>query len=152
MSAVTLDPSRLLTLCIRAARKGSVRLIFQNADETAHSIADVDFALLVKKWLDGDALIELTIGTGLTIQGADENELLIEFDEDQTDMRASTYYWELLNLTAVKTWLNGDFKLHNGKFDGVESMNVITINPDGTDILIIISDSTGGSQLDGGNL
>lgn len=157
MEAVSLDPGKLLTLYMRVARRGSMRFIFKDQDGSPHAINGIDFQFLAKRWLDsGTPEIELTVGSGLTIGGDGENELLVEVDENKTNLSPATYYWQLNNLTTIKTWLNGDLVLHNGKHDSVQTNSAsITINPDGivvVEITIGDSSSVSGAWIDCGTV
>jgi hypothetical protein len=152
MSAATLDPGRLLKLYHRVARNGSIKLIFKNAAGEPVDISAIDFLVVVKRWLDDeDGLISLTIGSGLDVEGEDGNELVITITAEQATLSPLTYFWQLINNDSVKTWLNGDFVLHNGKFDAMSNDSTITINPEGNVIEITIADPVSISTIDGGN-
>lgn len=60
-------------------------------------------------------LFTLTEGDGLTVQGDDSNELLIEISEEQATVNADTYYWRLFSSSEGQTWLSGAFDFNNGE-------------------------------------
>jgi len=124
-----LGKDRLLNIKCRVNQPSVPRVLrFLNADGSAHPITDYNFRLPVKKVpLANTDLFELTIGDGLTVQGDDLNELLIEVSEEQATQRPNVYFWLLLD-DEDQAWLNGDWEFYIGKYNGVEQTETITIN------------------------
>lgn len=144
MSAVTFDPSRRLDIYFRQARAGEKILTFVDDVADPFDITAIDFELLIKDAF-GNTVVTYTEGNGLTIGGADDNELTITFDEDSTDIPTAEYYWQLNNMTDVTTWLNGKAFCHTGIFDGVTETDTITVSVEGDSITITIESGGGGS-------
>lgn len=147
MKSVTFDPAAIVTIYHRTGRAGSKTLVFANADGTPYSILGIAFQFLVKRQPGADAVITLTVGSGLAISGADNNELTISFTELQNFL-PTTYFYELYNSTIKKTWLNGDFIVHAGKFNSFSGSETVTVTT-GENIEVTITDSTI-STIDGG--
>lgn len=151
MKTISLDPAAILNIEHRSGREASRNFIFKHQDGTPFDITEIDFQMLIKKW-DQSEVISLTIDNGLTIE--EENKLTFELSEDQRSIAIGKYFWELINKTSVKTWINGDFTVHNGKHDSSVSSTEVTIVEDGEDIVITIEDSAGGNTelttIDGG--
>lgn len=149
--AASFDPAKLLALYFRIARAGSKRFIFKYSAGDPFDISAIEFELIIKRWLDGEETLKLTLGDGLSIGGAGNNELTVELDEDDTNIGAATYFWQLYNATAIKTWLNGDAHFHNGKFDApTDSETELTITTEGETITITINDGGDITDIDGG--
>lgn len=113
-NAISFDPSARLDLYCRKSRDGQKTLAFYNAAGDPYGIAGIDFKLNIKA-KPGDSLnvLQLTIGSGLTIGGGDSNELIIALTDTQTNLKLVTYYWELFNDTTDQTWMYGDFIVYN---------------------------------------
>lgn len=133
MTEIFLDKSRLVRLRARVNEASVPRvLVFQNDDGSPHEITDYDFQLIVFKRINSPAkLFTLTIGNGLTVQGDDDNELLIEITASQATQTADTYFWRLRSADEDHTWLNGPFQFHNGESDNVESEDLVKIYQNG---------------------
>ncbi len=147
-----LGKDRLLNIKCRVNQPSIPRVLrFLNADGSPHAITDYAFRLPVKKIpLANINLFELTIGDGLTVQGDDDNELLIEVTEEQATQRPNVYFWLLEGLAdgEYQAWLNGDWEFYIGKFNGVEQVDEITINTAEAVVTITIE---GGSSSGGGH-
>lgn len=137
MKSATLDPSKLLYLYFRKNRAGSKKFIFLDSDGNPFDISAIDFELFVTTNPGSRAkLIDLTIGSGLTVGGAGDNELTATVTSDDTNINEGTWFWELYRSDTEKTWLNGKAIFHVGEFDGVETPDPITIS-DGADTVTI---------------
>jgi len=146
MEGVSFTKERLLKLYARVNETGVPKVLsFFDVDadgvRTAHDITDLDFKLIVKKQSGSPTnLFALTIGSGLTVQGASSNELLIEVSEDNATQKPCTAFYQLFSIDENKTWLDGPFFFHDGEFDGVEETDEILIGDDGEIVIEISSD------------
>jgi hypothetical protein len=133
MQEIFLDKSRTIRLRARINEASVPRvLVFQNEDGSAHDISSYDFELIVFKRVNSlTKLFTLTIGAGLTVQGASNNELLIEITAAQATQKADTYFWRLYSVDEDHTWLNGPFEFHQGESDNVESEETVNIYQNG---------------------
>lgn len=141
MKQATFDPSRDLTLYFRCNRAGSKDFVFVRSNESAYSFIYTDDIELniYKNQGDKKKLISLTYISGLTLNA---NRLTASITAALSNINEGEYYWELYRTDLEKTWLCGDAIFHNGKFDGVTNdSETITVNEDGEDILITVSDS-----------
>lgn len=138
MPQATFDPARLLDLFARVARDGSIVINFTDSDSLSFDISIYEFQFFVKDY-DQSSIkrIDLSESNGITNTGT---SLEIELTEEITTLRDRVYYYELINLTINKTWLCGNFTLHNGKFDGVNSNNSVIIAENGESITIQINE------------
>lgn len=138
----TLDPSKLLYLYFRKNRAGTKKFIFVDDDGNPFDISAIEFELFVTTNPGSrEKLIELSIGDGLTVGGASNNELTATITTTNTNLNQGEYYWELYRADTNKTWLNGKAFIHVGEFDGVTNTTELTIS-DGVDtVTITISDS-----------
>lgn len=141
--ATTIDPSRRLDFPFRLRRAGSKKFIFQNSDGTAIDISTYDFVLNIKEYPGARTnTIQLTIGSGLTVGGAGNNELTASLTVANTSIREQEYYWELYKESTSKTYLNGLAPAHNGVFDGVSNdEDTLTITDGSSEVTITISDT-----------
>lgn len=144
----SLDKSRLLNFKIRIGETSVPKLLtFVNADGSPHPIIDYEFELPVKKAPVAVAnLFKLTVGDGLTVQGDDENQLLIEVNATRSSVtkQDNVFFGKLIATSEDHTWLNGDWEFHNGKYDGVTETDTITIAEDGGSVTIVVSGGSGG--------
>lgn len=133
MNAINLDPAIERTIHHRVGRGASFAITFEK-DGAPWNIEDKDFKCTVKRWFDDDddaAAIKLTIGDGLVIMGDAGNLNRLEFTiaPEDTDQPAVKHFWELVELTGVQTWFNGDFIFHKGKFSASGNTSITgTIN------------------------
>jgi hypothetical protein len=151
---VSFDPARELTMYLRSEREGAKKFIFNNADNSPFDISALDFELTLKQYLDGAKSLSLTLASGLEIGGDDNNELTVTLTAETSALSPGKYFWELLNLTAGKTWLNGDAIVHNGKYDNATTdTQTIVVNTEPDEVLITIVDPSNGTltEIDGGN-
>jgi len=139
---ISTDKSKILNIASRKGVTGQVKkLIFLNSDGTGHDITSYDFVYRFYKSsnsLVSDYLFELSVGSGLTISGADDNELNIALSASQASRRADTYFCLLLSDDEDEPWLNGDWTVHTGKFDGYEEEEEIAIYTSGNDVYITV--------------
>lgn len=150
MNEITLDKSRNIRIYARANEAGVPKVFtFLNSDGTAHAITLYDFKFIVKDKPGGTTVFELSIGDGLSISGVGSNVLIFNISQSRASIRTKTYFGYLFSVAEDHTWINSDFILHNGKFDGVgnDSEEEITINSSGGDVTITIDDSGGVSGL-----
>lgn len=133
MVNISLDKSRLVRLKARIGEDSVPRtLIFRNEDGSAHDISSYDFQLIVFKRAGSTVrLFTLGIGTGLTVQGDDDNELLIEVTAEQATQTADSYFWRLRSIAEDHTWMNGPFEFYNGESDNVEEEETVKIYQNG---------------------
>ena len=137
MTEIFLDKSRLVRLKARVNEASVPRVLdFQQADEdgvrTPHDISGYDFQLIVfKRFNSTTRLFTLTIGDGLTVQGTDSNELLIDISASRAAQKEDTYFWRLRSVTEDHTWLNGPFEFYSGESDNVESEDLVKIFQNG---------------------
>lgn len=142
IKSATLDPSKLLYLYFRKNRAGTKKFIFLDDDGNPFDISSIAFQLFVTTNPGSRAkIINLSIGSGLTVGGASNNELTATVTSDDTNLNEGTCFWELYRSDTEKTWLNGKAVFHVGEFDGVEDTNSVTIS-DGVDtVTITVADS-----------
>ena len=123
MQDVFLDKSRNVRIRARINEASVPRTFafFNDGDpRTPHDISSYDFELIVFKRINSLVkLFTLTIGAGLTVQGADLNELLVEVTAEQASVRADTYFWRLRSTGQDNTWLNGAWEFHQGESDAI---------------------------------
>lgn len=112
---------------------------FLNEDGSAHDISSYDFELIVKKIPQaGQNVFKLTVGSGLTIGGAGNNELTIEITAAQATVNPNVYFWRLYASAEDHTWLSGDFEFYAGKPKQRTQTETITIAQSGTPVTITI--------------
>lgn len=146
MEGVSFTKERLLKLYARVNETGVPKVLsFFDVDadgvRTPHDITDLDFKLIVKKQSGSPTnLFSLTIGSGLTVQGASSNELLIQVSEANATQKPCTAFWQLFSIDENKTWLDGPFFFHDGEFDGVTETEEILIGESGEIAIEISSD------------
>lgn len=141
--ATTIDPSRRLDFPFRIRRAGSKKFIFLNSDGTALDISSFDFVLNIKEYPGARTnTIQLTIGSGLTVGGAGNNELTASLTVTNTSVQEQEYYWELYKGSTSKTYLNGLAPAHNGVFDGVSNeQDTLTVTDGSSEVTITVSDT-----------
>lgn len=131
MTDVFLDKSRNVRIRARINEASAPRVFaFFNdgSPRTPHDISAYDFELIVFKRINSLVkLFTLTIGKGLTVQGDDNNELLVEITQEQASVRADTYFWLLRSRDQDNTWLNGAWEFHNGESDAIQEDNEVNI-------------------------
>lgn len=131
MQDVFLDKSRNIRIRARINEASSPRVFaFFNDGQprTPHDISSYDFELIVFKRVNSlVTLFTLTIGNGLTVQGAENNELLVEVTAAQATVRADTYFWRLRSDDEDHTWLNGAWEFHNGESDAIQEDDEVNI-------------------------
>lgn len=144
------DKSRLLNFKVRIGEVGvSVILKFRNVDGTPRDISGKGWYLPVKKEPAArNNLFQLTEGDGLTVQGDDSDELKIEISASRSNpfgsYRSDVCFGSLKTTNPNRTWLNGDWEFHNGKYDGVTETDTITVSEDGDTVYITITGSSEG--------
>jgi hypothetical protein len=141
MVDISLDKSRAVRIKARVNEASVPQVfVFTNEDGTAHDISAYDFKLYLQKRANSNVkLFTLSIGSGLTIQGSDSNELLIEVTAEQATQIADTYFWRLYSADEDHTWLNGPWEFHNGEHDAVVEETPITIKANGDQVTIEIT-------------
>jgi hypothetical protein len=144
MVDISLDKSRAVRIKARVNETSVPQtFVFTNEDGTAHDISSYDFRLYLQKRANSNVkLFTLAIGSGLTIQGAGANELLIEVTAEQATQTADTYFWRLYSADEDHTWLNGPWEFHNGEHDAVVEETPVTIKANGDQVTIQISVAT----------
>jgi hypothetical protein len=143
MTAISIDKGRLLKIHARKDRAGAIKLRFRRrSDGEPFSIAGIPFEFfVVKHVIGGDKLISLTTAAGdLTVTGDDDDELNILLSAELMALDPVTHRHQLVNLSTVKTWLNGPFEVHAGDFDDFTSEEVITVNTGDVILEVTIND------------
>jgi hypothetical protein len=130
----TLDPAKNLDLYFRKERNGSKVFTFLNAAGSAYDLTGIDFQF---KSAFAVALVILN------------NTITIDFDEDEAINRDS-YFWELYNATAGKTWLTGTAYFTSTLSAEAQDTQEITIALNGETINITINESGGTGDVNGG--
>ncbi len=145
----SLTKERLLNFKARVNESSIIKILtFRNADGTPRDISGKGWELPVKKSpYSRTDLFKLTEGNGLTVQGDDNNELAIEVSAERATVQPDVYFGRLYSSTEDKTWLDGDWEFHNGKYDGVTETDDITIYENGEEIIIEVSGSGGSVTL-----
>jgi hypothetical protein len=147
--SATIDPSRRLDLYLRVKRAGTKKFIFVDDDGAAINVSSYSFALYVKEYAgDISNTISLSVGSGLTVGGAGNNELTASFSAANTNIKEGKYYWELVKGSTSKTYLNGEVIAHNGLFDGViNDEDTITITDGADTVTIEFTESTSSGEI-----
>jgi len=130
---ISLDKSRSIRLFARVNEDSVPRtLIFQDEAGAAFDISALDFELYVfKRSNSTQKLFTLTIGDGLEVSGADDNELIISITQARATQKPDTYFWRLFSASENHTWLNGAFVFHMGESDNVEEEETVNIYQNG---------------------
>ncbi len=147
IKGVAFTKEKQLPFYARVNEAGIPRVFtFLNLDGTPHPISGYDFKVKVKEREFYPAnLFELSVGSGLTVQGASLNQLLISPTKANFTRKVGTNFWTLYSEADENTWINGPFYFHDGKFDGLET-ETETIHVGGSnDVTITISVGTGGT-------
>jgi hypothetical protein len=140
VNAATFDPAERLDLYYRKNRDGAITLVFTSSSGGAYNISANTFILKIKyKTSDITDVLSLTSGSGLTIGGVSNNELMVSITESQSDIKSVKYYWELFNDTTNQTWLCGDFVLYTGNHADIGDSSSSTILVGGTTISVSIT-------------
>lgn len=149
IASTTIDPSRRLDLYLRVKRAGSKKFIFVDDEGLPINISAYSFALYIKDY-SGDIsnTISLSVGSGLAVGGAGNNELTASFSVANTNIKEGKYYWELVKGSTTKTYLNGEVIAHNGLFDGVSNdEDTITITDGADTVTIEFTESTSSGEI-----
>lgn len=136
--ATSIDPSRRLDLYFRVKRAGSKKFIFLDASGNPIDVSAYSLALYIKEYAGARTnVIALTVGSGLTIGGAGNNEATAAFTVANTNINEGEYFLELYKGSTSKTYLNGKAIAHNGLFDGVSNDTSSVIITDGADTVTV---------------
>lgn len=149
MVDISIDKSRAVRIKARV-NEASVPQVFTftNEDGTAHDISSYDFKLYVFKRANSTVkLFTLSVGSGLTVQGSGNNELLIEVTDTQASQIPDTYFWRLYSADEDHTWLNGPWEFHNGEHDAVVEEETIEIKANGDTVIIEITAGSTASAI-----
>jgi hypothetical protein len=147
---ITFDPSREIEVYFRVNRAGNPKaFVFVDANGAAYDISGKTFEFFVKDNAQStDKRISLTVANGgLNVSGAGNNRLNLVVTEEDTALKARTYYCELYEQGDKFTWLNGRAIGHNGTFDGVTETTGVTVNVDGDEVTITVEMSGGDVTL-----
>lgn len=143
--ATSFDPAKRLDVYFRVSRIGSKKFTFVDGNGAALDISTYSFQLFIKPYEGAiDNTILLTVGSGLTIGGASNNELTAAVTVAQTSVKEGNYYWELYKGSTSKSYLTGIAIFHNGKFDGLPDNTAetpLTIIDNGSTVEIQLSDA-----------
>lgn len=149
---LTFDPAESLNIYFRVARVSSRKFVFTDENGDPYDISAISFELNVKKSPQiSDDVLHLTIGDGLTISGAGNNELNVSVNDTDSDIPEAVYYWELYNDTSKETWIFGSAYFYKGSVGEFNSVNELTVNLSGDTVLITIHNS-GITSIDGGTV
>jgi hypothetical protein len=146
MSKARFDIAGELDLEFRIARAGSILLTFIDVDGAPFVLDDYDHQLNIRgNALDEENIITLTDGDGLTY---DSNTILVEVDEEETNLPEKLYYWELYETTTKKTWLCRNAYFISRDPSNVSGEITATVNTGTTEITVTISAAIieGGSE------
>lgn len=149
---IDLDKSKKVRIRARV-NEASVPKVFTflNSDGTPHDITTYDFKFLVYKSVGSTIrLFTLSIGSGLTVQGTDNNELLVEITAEQATQTPDTYFFRFYSTEEDHTWLNGAFEFHNGEFDSDILESEIIIGSDEGVTIEIANGDRDQLNIDGG--
>ncbi len=148
MIDISLDKSRAVRIKARVNESSVPQIFtFTNEDGTPHDISSYDFKLFVLKQPNSLVkLFMLAVGDGLTIQGAGNNELLVEVSAVRAAQIAGTYFFRLYSSDEDNTWLNGPWVFHNGEHDAVVEDEEITIKANGDQVTIEITSQSSSSS------
>lgn len=140
----TLDKSKILNFKIRIGETSIPKvLVFTNSDGSPYDISEKEWELSVRKSPSAKTdVFKLTEEDGLTVIGDDSNQLMIEVNATRATQRADVFFGLLRSATEDRTFLNGDWEFHNGKYDGITETESITISQYGESITIVISDAS----------
>lgn len=134
MKRTTLDPSKNLDLYLRRNRNGQKVLNFYEADGvTPYDLAGMDF--------------EFRGVPDMTVTYEAPNKLLFDIPSTST-ARRSAYFWELINLTDVKTWLCGQAYFTESLSNEGDDSTDISIVLEGETINISITAGGGSGDAD----
>lgn len=141
-----LTKEKLLNFIARVNEQSvAKKLTFLNSDGTGHDITGYDFEFLVKKSpYSRTNIFRLTVGDGLEIGGADDNELTIVITDTRATQQADVYFCQLRSQDEDHTWLDGDFQFIIGKNDTEEDEESIIIYQNGGDVTIVVEGASGG--------
>jgi hypothetical protein len=118
-------------------------LRFLDSAGVAYDLGDDEFAfemLSSDKKATADVLRKI-IGDGLSVV---DNEILISFDEDDTDIDRDIVFWQLKNLTTVQNWFQGKGQIVSGLIPEATSEVDQTINI-GDNVVTVTMTIAGGS-------
>lgn len=149
MVDISIDKSRAVRVRARTGEDSVPKTFtFTNSDGSAHDISSYDFKIFVQVRANSTVkLFTLSVGSGLSIQGADSNQLLIQVTKEQATQKADTYFWRMYSALEDHTWLNGPWEFHNGEYDAVVEDTPIEIKQDGDPITIQVVGSGGASGI-----
>lgn len=146
INEVSFDQSEGVQIKARVNEAGVPRVIkFQNTDLSPFDISSQNFQLVVLERAGGKVVFTLGVGTGLTVQGASNDELLITLTKTNATRRIGTYFWYLRSITNDHTWLSGDWIFHNTSNHNNQLVTNVTINTSEVFIKLTISGGSGGS-------
>lgn len=131
-----------LIITSRVDEDGVPKLLrFANEDGSPYDITSEDFEYLLKAKPGTDAnIFRLSIGDGLTVQGADNDELLFTVSAANASIRPMLYFGLLRSVANDHTWFNVKHNFIDGYFDGVDEIDEdITIIQSGGDVLVTIT-------------
>jgi len=142
MAITSFDPSGTLNLIFRKNRDGEKVFVFKNVDTTDYDISAIEFELRIKRNSNSVSnLILLTDGAGLATAG---NELTVTITDTQSNQPSDFSYWELYNVTADETWINGNAYFITQSEDADNTV-AVTINLAVEEVTVTVQNSGGGS-------
>jgi len=125
---VTCDPAKNLDLYFRKRRAGSKEFIFKNSDGTNHNLTDT---------------FEFRSGFPVDLTVLD-NKITFDIDEEQSDTKNDSYFWELVNTVTKRTWLCGTSYLTQGNSAEEDEQITITIDLEGETVEVTINEAGSG--------
>lgn len=138
MIDIPLHKSKAVRIKARAGEASVPQVFkFRNADGTPHPITIYDFKIPVYKRQNSTVkLFTLSIGDGLTVQGADDDELKIDVTKSRASQIADTNFFKLHSAYEDHTWLAGPWVFFQGEEDAVHDDKEITIASNGDEVII----------------
>lgn len=143
MEALKLDPGVNLKLVIRKSREQTLVFRVQDSSGDPYTIQD-DFAFGVKRDArDKNYLFRLTTlpDGGITVNG---NDLSVPLTEDHSNIDGREHYFELVNLTQKKNWVQGPLEVLTGNAPHYNTSSSATLSINTGDSVVEITVQGGG--------
>jgi hypothetical protein len=144
MAKAIFDIAGKLDLLFRIARVGSKTLSFVDSEGVAYPLDGFEFQLNIKERpSSAENLIELTDGSGLTVNAS---SIEIEVDEEDTDQTEKLKFWELYETVNKKTWLCGNCYFISRDPSSENDAVTVTVRLDPDTITVTISNPASTSE------
>jgi len=148
---VTTDKSKNIVIYSRVDETANTLTFrFKDANGDPFDISALDFKyILQSKPGRTGQVFELTVGDGLTVEGAGNDELVLQISDEDATIRPMAYFGRLFSVTENKTWINNKHIFHDGEFDGISvNEQEITITQEGGIVEITITGGSGSVTLE----